>query len=170
MGKYFALLLLFFFQALFIYSQRPPLYQWTSLSVDKNQLFATHSYHLFTFSNECIHIENGLGIWKNYPTGGTFTYPCMQTSEKIKLQHHIYPSPASTLINIRAMVYTNLQQVVTLMITDAIGRLFIRKKCTLYDLQQGMKIGVSHFSSGVYFLRIEGDGISGFKRFLKITN
>jgi hypothetical protein len=37
MGKYFALLLLFF-QALFIYSQRPPLYHWQNMEQIKSIL------------------------------------------------------------------------------------------------------------------------------------
>ena len=38
MGKYFAFLLLLFFQALFIYSQRPPLYHWQNMEQIKSIL------------------------------------------------------------------------------------------------------------------------------------
>ncbi len=168
MDKLFAFLL-FFFQISFLFGQPIPIFQWTGLSSSNFQLFATQSFSLLDFSNGCIRVENGLRIWKKYSAGGTFTYPCVQTSDKIQLQLHLYPNPASIVATIKAIVYTDLHRVISLTITDEIGRLIFREKYRLYDLQQGVALPVNYFLSGIYFVVVSGDGVSGFKRFVKIT-
>lgn len=168
MDKLFAFAI-FFFQILILHGQRLPVFQWTGLSTHRSQPIASHFYAIIDFDNHCIHIENGLGLWKNYSGAGTFTYPCIQTSEKIELQLHFYPNPASSIATIRAIVYTDLQRTITLTITDEIGRSLFQEKYSLYDLQQGVTLPVNYLLSGIYFLIITGDRVSGFKRFIKIS-
>ena len=168
MYKCFAIAFLFF-RTLLLYGQRQFVFQWTNLCSANSQLVATHSYNFLAFSNECIRIENGLGIWKEFPSQGTFTYPCVQTREQLKLQLHLYPNPVTTIATIRASIYSDLERVVTLSIMDEVGRLLVQKKYTLYNLQQGVSVPVDYFMSGIYFLTVTGDAISGFKKFVKIT-
>ena len=121
------------------------------------------------FNNSCVKIQSGLVVFNLIKSGVSFTFPCVETKENIKLQLVVYPNPTSGDLVLKAQLYNNLQRNCSLKIIDGLGRIILYRTCILFDLQQGLKLNLQFASSGTYFLIINGEGVTGFTRIIKVT-
>lgn len=121
------------------------------------------------FNNSCITIQSGLVVFNLIKSGVSFTFPCVKTREFIKLQLVVYPNPTSGDLVLKANLFNNLQRNCSVKIIDGLGRIILNRTCTLFDLQQGLKLNIQFASSGTYFLILNGEGVSGFTRIIKVT-
>lgn len=121
------------------------------------------------FNNSCIKIQSGLVVFNLIKSVVSFTFPCVETTEYIKLQLVVYPNPTSGYLVLKASLFNNLQRSCFVKVIDALGRIIQNRKCTLFELQQGLKLNLQYVPSGTYFLVIDGESVSGSTTIIKVT-
>lgn len=91
--------------------------------------------------------------------------PCTNTITSIREQKanqtfNLYPNPAKEELNIQ----TNQKQNALIEIFDAIGNLVLSSKIHNSD---GLNLKIDQFANGMYFIKINADGKSATKKFIK---
>lgn len=64
----------------------------------------------------------------------------------------VYPNPASS--EVRLKLAANLQDAFTLTLTDGIGRMLITKSISKEESQQEIRLDLSRYTSGMYFINV----------------
>ncbi|MCS3870180.1 hypothetical protein J3D55_003096 [Chryseobacterium ginsenosidimutans] len=76
----------------------------------------------------------------------------------------IYPNPANQEVNVK---FKSKEKEMKVEIMDAKGSLVLSKKINSSNENYNEKLNISHFSSGIYFIKISGKGKSLNKTFIK---
>lgn len=162
---------LFFFIIISVYSksQQKAFFNFNGWGLHSSNLTGSVLSYPLKFNNNCIKIQSGLTVFNLIKSGVSFTFPCVETREYIKLQLVVFPNPTLGDFVLKSNLHNNLQRNCSIKIIDGLGRIILNRTCTLFDLQQGLKLNIQFASSGTYFLILNGEGVSGFTRIIKVT-
>ena len=94
-----------------------------------------------------IHCNSAADQYRLYVTNFSVTTGTGISDEVVENAVSIYPNPASTVLNVHAENYSNVQ------IINFLGQVVYSANITENDFQ----INVSNFSNGVYFIRLNGE-------------
>ena len=109
--------------------------------------------HINYATNELWAATYGRGLWKSIKSDHTIPLKVAQVCQEPNIS--VYPNPASTVLNINCSV-----EIASLCVTDLLGQ----TKFCITDQSKQIKLDISTWSPGVYFVKVNGQTV---RKFLK---
>lgn len=124
----------------------------------------------FNFYNGCFQLQTGLSVLNGVIGNAAFNLDCKPSANPTITTIRLYPNPMANYVRLEGTGFdSGVEEIITLSIVDAIGRLHFNQKISAIPLQRGISYNWGWLSAGNYFLRVESDKRKIIIPFIKIN-
>ena len=169
MKRKYILVLLYCLLSKCMIAQSGLIYTIGSIGSLSNGSEATCLSQSFNFSNGCVQFQTGISILSGVIGNAIFNLDCKTTSNQHVISIRLYPNPMANYARLEGTGFDSEEEIITLSILDAIGRLHFNQKIVASALQAGISYNWGWLSAGNYFLRVESEKRKNVIPFIKIN-
>ena len=120
-------------------------------------------------STTCLQVQSGLLAFYGIEGTSLFNLDCATLNPSNNPEIRLFPNPVVNYTRIQSTTLLTANPTLQLWITDAAGRVVLRRSVSNAQLYAGTSLFLGMLSSGNYFLKIEGPSIQQVIQFIKVN-